>query len=244
MYLCLKRNLFCTSLTNLALHATENEAIEESARGGMWRGDGFGAEDVASETNVVDSLGQRLTLLIDNVIGGGGQRRVSLYCPYWIVNTTEHSLKYRQENFQSFVSGTVSSPERDGSKPVDGSNRNDEGEELHSVEVQSSVFEGLQSIKLGTVHSGRPGALKCLKDGEGQRVKPATLATLISEDLPLNVVSRLAFMFNFQEEVISLGVGPPRLCLQLVDTSGSSQYSSAWSSGFGLDSVGVTQIVG
>ena len=48
--------------------------------------DGYGFEDIATEMNVVDSLGQRLTLLIDNTLGSGGQRRVSLYSPFWIVS--------------------------------------------------------------------------------------------------------------------------------------------------------------
>lgn len=204
----------------------------------MRRMDGFGADDVATETSVIDSLGQRLTLLIDNVLGHGGQRHISLYCPFWIVNTTEHSLRYKQEKTQSFVSGTVVNSNRDGSKPVDGSNRNDI-EESES-DVQPSIFENeIKFLKLKTIHSGTPGALKAVA---GHALKPALLAALISEDLPLSVITKLAFMFNFQD-VISLG-GPPRLCIQLADTTGKTQYTSAWSSGFGLESVGVTQIVG
>ena len=84
---------------------------------------GFGLSGIATETTVVDSVGQRLVLRIDNYLGGGGQRRVTIYCPFWIVNTTEHALKYRQEGKGSYVSGTVSEG-RDGSRPVDGSDRN------------------------------------------------------------------------------------------------------------------------
>ena len=51
----------------------------------------YSANDVATETSVVDGVGQRLTLSIENTRGGGGQRRVSLFCPFWIVNTTEHA---------------------------------------------------------------------------------------------------------------------------------------------------------
>ena len=84
---------------------------------------GFGLSGIATETTVVDSEGQRLVLRIDNNLGGGGQRRVTIYCPFWIVNTTEHALRYRQEGKSSYVSGTVSDG-RDGSRAVDGSERN------------------------------------------------------------------------------------------------------------------------
>ena len=141
-------------------------------------------------------------------------------------------MRYKQEKALSFVSGTVLSPEKDGSKPVDGSYRNDtEEDDGHFLE---SVMD-----PLGTIFSGRKGALSYVKSSNDNAAKPACLAALISEDLPLRVVSKLAFMFNFQD-VLSLG-GSPRLCLQL---SESSRYASAWSSGFGLESVGVTQIVG
>lgn len=220
--------------------ATESEAMD-NLMGGMtskWR-DVFGQDDVALETTVVDSIGQRLTLHIDNVQGSGGQRHIKLFVPFWIVNTTEHSLRYKQENAQSFVSGTVSSLQRNGSKPVDGSNRND----VEDVKNASEPFlsnEGLQSMQLDTIFSGTPGVLTRLKS-QG-KLDPPMLACLISEDLPLNVVSKLAFMFNFQD-VFSLG-GPPRLCMQLFDSANNSPYTSSWSSGFGLESVGVTQIVG
>lgn len=131
------------------------------------------------------------------------------------------------------MSGTVISPELDGSKRVDSSNRNDEeGEELDLLDVES---EGPYS----TIFPGRSGALH----GPGPALDPVVLTSLISEELPLSIMSALAFMFNFQD-TISLG-SPPRLCLQLADAADSnSEYTSAWSSGFGLESVGVTQIVG
>jgi hypothetical protein len=59
---------------------TESEA-NGNASATMWYGE---TETIDSETVVVDSIGQRLTLHIDNVIGGGGQRFISLFCPYWV----------------------------------------------------------------------------------------------------------------------------------------------------------------
>ena len=146
------------------------------------------------------------------------------------MNTTNHSLRYKQEKVSGFVSGTVLSSEADGSKRVDFSNRNKE--DAHVDDLSRHDYNQGQ---YSTIFSGRPGALS---RPDGNTLEPAALASLISEDLPLSTMSRLAFMFNFQE-VLSLG-SPPRLQVQLAE----SQYSSAWSSGFGLESVGVTQIVG
>ncbi len=202
----------------------------------MWR-DVLGQDGVALETTVVDSIGQRLTLHIDNIQGSGGQRHIKLFVPFWIVNTTEHSLRYKQENAQSYVSGTVSSLQRNGSNPVDGSNRNEDVKNASNVSLSN---EGLETMQLGTIYSGTPGVLSRLKS-QG-KLDPPTLACLISEEIPISVVSKLAFMFNFQE-VFSLG-GPPRLCMQLFDSANDSRYTSSWSFGFGLESVGVTQIVG
>jgi hypothetical protein len=152
-----------------------------------------------------------------------------------IVNTTNHSLRYRQEKVSAFVSGTVLSPKMDGSKTVDYSSRNDE--EAPPKEPFQCDCEGLDPRRFNTIFSGRPGALNA---GHGRALEPSVLAAMISEDLPLSIMSKLAFMFNFQE-VLSLGI-PPRLCVQLAGVE--SRYTSAWSSGFGLESVGVTQIVG
>ena len=131
------------------------------------------------------------------------------------------------------------SPEKDGSKPVDGSNRNDAEEEEEEGLVSETSIDSLN-----TIFSGRPGALSLLNELDDHAAKPALLAAMISEALPLRIISKLAFMFNFQD-VLSLGGSVERLCIQLADTSSDKpRYTSAWSSGFGLESVGVTQIVG
>jgi len=54
---------------------------------------------------LVDEHDQRLTLGIDNERGGGGQRKISVFCEFWVVNSTEHSLLYRQEGQKSFIGG-------------------------------------------------------------------------------------------------------------------------------------------
>eukprot|EP00986_Skeletonema_menzelii_P013164 scaffold7491_cov142-Skeletonema_menzelii.AAC.15 len=227
------------SATNALGEDVENErSLNQNMADAKLR-DTFSADDIATETTVVDSVGQRLTLLLDNVFGNGGQRHVTIYSPFWIVNTTEHSLRYKQEKALSYVSGTVWGAEKDGSKPVDGSNRNENDDMVDVSAIRNGG--GSNSLKLNTVFSGTHGALKELEKIDNEASKPAILAALISEDLPLSITSKLAFMFNFQ--VSSLG-GSPRMCIQLADKTKTSCYTSAWSSGFGLESVGVTQIVG
>lgn len=66
--------------------SNENDNFERTEGTLPRRSDGFGVEDIASEICVYDSLGQRLTLHIENILGSGGQRRVSLYSPFWIVS--------------------------------------------------------------------------------------------------------------------------------------------------------------
>ena len=198
---------------------------------------------MATSTTVVDSVGQRLTLKIENVRGGGGQRRISLFCPFWIVNNTEHSLRYKQEKASSFVSGTVVSPEKDGSRPVDGSNRNYRN--LHKLQSarrhMNQETAELESIPMNskTIFSGTPGSL-ATSPGRCD-LQPSELAALIEKDVPLQKLADLAFMFNFHE---GLSIGHQMLSVQLHDGTHQSNYSSDWSRGFSLDSVGYYQIVG
>lgn len=204
------------------------------------RGNVYGMEDIATELSAVDSLGQRLTLQIENVLGSGGQRQITLYSPFWIVNTTEHSLRYKQDKSPFFVAGTVLSKSMDGSKLVDEGHRS--FLEIVEGDSSSNSVSTLDSLD-ATIFSGKPGAMALLKRNMNCPTDPALIAALISNDLPLRIVSNIAFMFNFQDVLTLRGL--PRLCIQLIDTQhDTSQYTSAWSSAFGLESVGVTQIVG
>jgi hypothetical protein len=183
-------------------------------------GDAFDSEGsfsfIATETAVVDSLGNFLRLGIDNRKGGGGERRISVFCPYWILNTTEHALRYRQDNSSAFVCGTIVSPEKDGSKPVDGSHRN------HQLPISECK----------TIFSGAPGALALARNSKEVR------AFAGEEDIPFEKRADYSFMFNFNE------FGRMKLCLQLAETENGSRNSSNWSRSFPIDSIGVTQVVG
>jgi hypothetical protein len=196
----------------------------------------FFPEDIASETSVVDTVGQRLRLNIENIRGGGGQRRISLFCPFWIVNTTEHALRYRQEKSKAFVSGTVLSPSKDGSIPLSG------GRARAKYEIPRQPRRNSERSHLPlseeTIFSGTPGAL-ATSPGRCE-LAPDKLGQLLDRNLPLVKLSKLAFMFNFHEGMMSA----QKICVQLGDGTGSSRYVSDWSRGFNLDSVGFSHPVG
>jgi hypothetical protein len=187
--------------------------------------------DCVSETVVVDRVGQKSTLQIENIRGGGGQRRISISSPYWIVNCTEHSLRYKQENSNLFVSGTVSDRDKDGSLPIGGPSG--------GVETNKSIPGIDQATEQGTIFAGTPGALatsfgRCA-------LAPEEVAAIVDKNFPLEQMARLAFMFNFSES--SLSMGGQKLCLQLHDGTGQTKYQSDWSRGFSLASVGFSQVV-
>ncbi|KAL7570167.1 hypothetical protein ACA910_020005 [Epithemia clementina (nom. ined.)] len=196
----------------------------------------FFPEHCVEETVVVDGVGQRLTLGIENIRGGGGQRRVSVYCPFWIVNTTEHALMYRQYNSKHFVSGSVSSKKVDGSRTLSGGHLAGTQETNENVQHDESYVRPMNE---NTVFAGTPGALATSR-GRCD-LAPDELAPLLQEVLSLNDLSRLAFMFNFHEG--SVPGSNQKLCVQLHDGTSHNRYISDWSRGFGLDSVGISQIV-
>jgi SHR-binding domain of vacuolar-sorting associated protein 13 len=186
---------------------------------------------------VVDGLGQRLTLHIDNIRGGGAQRRISVFAPYWIVNSTEHPLRYRQEKNLTFVSGTVHSPDKDGSVPLSGG-RSRAKYEFVKDDLDSGVPGYLRTSR--TVFSGTFGAL-ATSPGRCD-LPPDVVAKLIDRNLSLETLARLAFMFNFQDGSV-LASGSQKLCVQLGDGTGETKYESEWSKGFSIDSIGISQIV-
>lgn len=230
----------CTSKTFTVPHSAGFGAADAKIHG--IEQESFDPADIDDETTVVDSIGQRLTLKIDNVRGGGGQRRISLYCPLWIVNTTEHALTYKQEKGSSFVSGTVVSPTKDGSRPVDDSDRNYIVESRSKGHASKGLVHEIgpttsQETRRNGIFAGTPGAL-ANRQGDCRR-SPDNILTLLDKDLSLQTLTEVAFMFNFQLDMLSVF----KLCVQLCDGTGKSRYSSAWSQGFSLDSVGVNQIV-
>jgi hypothetical protein len=92
----------------------------------------------------------------------------------------------------------------------------------------------------GTVFSGTPGAI-ATSSGR-PHIPQERLAMLLQRDLPLQDLATIAFMFNFQEE--ALLIGHQRLVVHLADGTGQSPYTSDWSHGFSLETIGVPQLIG
>lgn len=179
----------------------------------------YSIDDIATETTVVDHLGQKLNLYIENQLGGGGQRRITIYCPYWIINTTDHALRYRQEKTSSFVSGTMTDGAKDGSRFVD---------------LRESTFGNSSGIT--TIFPGKSGALS------RSNLSVDEFAGLMEKDMSLQQIASMAFMFNFRD-FLSIGGYERKLSIQLADPTGSSKFSSDWSNGVSLESVGVSQTI-
>ena len=216
-----------------AVYSIDSSGVSE-AEGQTYRVDTalFVPGDCDTETVVVDRVGQRLTLQIENIRGGGGQRRISVFSPFWIVNSTEHSLRYKQDKSNQFVSGTVLSRDKDGSMPVDGGKPG-------WIDVARTQIGDVQPLNRGTIFAGTPGALatsigRC-------SLSPDELASIVDKNMPLEQMAKLAFMYNFNEGALSMG--GQKLCIQLYDGTGQSKYQSDWSRGFSLGSVGFSQVV-
>lgn len=178
---------------------------------------------------LVDTLGQTLTLNMENALGKGGQRKIAVFCRFWLVNTTEHCLRYRQENSKSFVAGSVHSPIKNGSNKTRPNRRRSTSDSQPICETDGAIF------------SGTPGALA---SSPGRcDLRPEVVAALIDKNMLFHTFAKTAFMFNFFEGHV-IGIGQQKLCVQLGDSTGKTNYVSDWSRGISLDSVGVTQTVG
>ena len=103
---------FCRSTQGLVVHKP-NELIREEIK---FRDklqqtiEGFleeGEEGGISSIMLSDSVGQRLRLLVENNVGGGGQRNIVIFCPYWLLNTSQYTIRMREDGGQDFPAGTV-----------------------------------------------------------------------------------------------------------------------------------------
>ncbi len=56
---------------------------------------------------LLDTTGQKLRLHIENILCGGGNRKITVYCPYWIINTSQFSFQIREEGEEELPAGTV-----------------------------------------------------------------------------------------------------------------------------------------
>ena len=76
--------------------------------------------DANASICVSDTAGQSLILQIENTEGRGGQRSIVVYCPFWVLNTSQYAIRLRADGEESLPAGSVSD-QLDGSRAMTGS---------------------------------------------------------------------------------------------------------------------------
>lgn len=186
---------YCRTTEGARIHIPLNH-VESGIASIQRKIEGFLEEDIRDKTLwLTDFIGQRLKLQIENVVGGGGQRFITVYAPYWIVNTSQYVLRYKEEHSDHFPAGTVTS-NKDGTKSVPGGDE----DEFHRADIK-------------TVFPGKPGPLTDAKDIPHDDERCNFLGELSAENL-----AALAFMFNFN-------LNHKRMVVQLNDGSWSRPFS-------------------
>ncbi|KAG5189847.1 hypothetical protein JKP88DRAFT_128835, partial [Tribonema minus] len=82
---------FCRNMDGVHVH----DGLRGGGGGGGAREDG--GDECASGITLTDAVGQRIALRVENRRGGGGQRHVTVYAPYWMVNTSHYRMRFRQD---------------------------------------------------------------------------------------------------------------------------------------------------
>jgi hypothetical protein len=82
-------------------------ALIHKGSGAGGGGAGAGDNEVAKSIVMVDTENQKLLLELHHQVGGAGQRRTTVYCPYWLVNNTNCLLTYLQEGKSTPPAGTL-----------------------------------------------------------------------------------------------------------------------------------------
>ncbi len=182
-------------------------------------------------TNIVltDTVGQKLQLSIENSIGGRGHRHVSIYCPFWLINTSNHVLRFKQDGVRGFPAGTVSKL-GDGSRLIFSDDetylsvKNDAATQAkhppYRIDSFSSGFyEGVDSppqqhykTTSNHVFTGMPGPLRpmvpvSIRENNdpispvfsGHGITASTPVALLKEELSLEELKQFACMFSFMD---------------------------------------------
>lgn len=198
-------------------------------------------EDV-STVLLTDTVGQRLILNIDNTEGKAGQRHITIYCPYWIVNACQYTIRIREEGSRSLPAGSVTA-QLDGSKTVtlspllnekqDDSRHSGEKFDKRYGRVGEDIDSSVYSSKLssGATFPGTKGIIHSSNSKEFayDNILHDKMANMSFED-----IVELSYMFNFSDNARGL-IGKKRVSIQMDESS--------WSRPFSLDTIGVNQVV-
>jgi hypothetical protein len=227
---------FCRSSEGVLVHKPPNPIEDRGLTNVMMKGvKGFMEDGSDSLTDMsiilTDSNGQRLRLQIENKVGGGGHRKLVIYCPYWIVNTSQYTLRLRNEKSDSLPAGTIHS-QRDGIFP---SYPTFSGLELGDIRIKPqrrNKNSNSLPIMEEKVFLGSPGPLHFTREKEIEL--NSTVRNLL-RDLKFDQVLELASLFNFLESSDANILGTQKVTAQLED--------STWSKSFTLESAGVNQVL-
>jgi hypothetical protein len=225
---------FCRSSDGVLIHTPINDGHSRTLADAVYRTiEGLRGLIEENETQssilLTDTVGQRLRLHIQNDMGGGGQRNIVIFCPYWVINTSQYTLRLKEEGTQSLPAGTLTA-QRDGRVPLKGFHQPQQpvtfslsGSKHHHddfLEVEEKVYPG------------SPGPLHSSKVREIEIDSP--LQSLLS-DLNFDQIMLMSSMFNFFDGTDSKLIGSQKVIAQLDDSN--------WSSSFTLESVGVNQVL-
>ena len=103
---------FCRSSQGLVVHKPVElmredikftDKLQQTIEGFLEEGEDEGISSIM----LSDSVGQRLRLQVENNVGGGGQRNIVVFCPYWLVNTSQYTIRLMEDGGQVFPAGTV-----------------------------------------------------------------------------------------------------------------------------------------
>lgn len=191
------------------------------------------ASSVITSIVLTDTVGQRLRLQIENKQGGGGHRNIVVYCPYWVVNTSQYAIRLREEGYKYLPAGTVTA-QHDGTRPLTSTLHSiaglDIGDELTFRSRRMSTHADRENVQ-SRVFPGRPGPL------HSSRVREIPNNSDLREllrDLKLEEIVEMASMFNFRDDASKI-LGTRKVVAQLDDSS--------WSPTFTLESAGVNQVL-
>jgi hypothetical protein len=114
---------FCRSSDGALIHTPINDDHSRTLADAVYRTiEGLRglieeSEDSKTQSSILltDTVGQRLRLHIQNDLGGGGQRNIVIFCPYWVINTSQYTLRLKEEGSQSLPAGTVTAQRFDSS---------------------------------------------------------------------------------------------------------------------------------
>jgi len=226
---------YCRSTEGILVHKPANMSHESHAGIAIAAAvksafEGFLDDDESTDASffLTDAHGQRLRLHIQNTLGGGGQRHIAVYCPYWIVNTSQYAVRIREENDIALPAGTIT-PQKNGTIPVSDADNERSGRHFHTIRDTANPNE--HEIGESTVFPGQQNQLHASQNNE---IKEDSELLRLLKSFSFEEITDMAYLFNYKDDVRVIG-GKRTVRIQMDD--------SVWSLPFSLDTAGVSQSV-